>query len=211
MNAASQVIFDEAEHSYTVDGVRWPSVTQILQPLMELDGIPKAALEAAAQFGSHVHMACHLWNLGRLDESDLDEPLRPYLDGWKRFLRDTGAVVLESERIVRHPVLRVAGMLDDVIRFPRKSERHILDLKTGSDVHWTVALQTAAYREMLWIESLNAGEDRPPLSRIRFCCHLLPDASYRLYTLKEYTRDLNDFISCANFHSLRTQHVRKLS
>lgn len=208
----TEVVYSEAEHTYHVAGVRWPSVTQVLDPLMELDGIPREALKAAADFGNHVHQACHLWDIGRLDEDDLDVHLQPYLTGWKAFLRDTGAVVLESERLVSHPTLKVAGRLDRIIRFEPKNQRHVLDIKTAVHVHWTVALQTAAYREMLSHEESfrEVGEDLPTLSKIRFCCHLLPDATYRLLTLKDPT-DLNSFISCLNFHRMRTQHGRKFS
>jgi hypothetical protein len=214
MNATPQVLFEESTHTYSVDGTVWPSVTSILNPLMELDGIPRATLEAAAAFGRHVHLATDLWDRGILDESDLDEPLRPYLEGWKKFLRDTGAVVLETERLVSHPTLKIAGRLDKLIGGLVKG-RSILDIKTSLNVHWTVALQTAAYREMLSMEEL-MGSSRgcnilDSLSKTRHCCHLLPDATYRLYTIRDYDSDWNAFLSCVNFHRLRMQHAfRKL-
>lgn len=205
MNA--QLQFDPDLHRYSVNGQGWPSVTQILEPLQILDGIPKDVLAAAAQFGSHVHLACHLHDLGRLDESDLDEPLRPYLEAWKKFLRDTGAVVFESERRVCHPSLKVAGTLDKVIRMPRKNERFVLDIKSGSTIPWTVGMQTAAYREMLWMDG-GGIEELPYPSKTRFCCQLKPDATYKLDTLTDQRSDWNDFVSCVNVHRLRLRHGR---
>jgi hypothetical protein len=203
--------FREADHSYWVGGAQWPSVTNVLRPLQELEGIPKAVLDAAAEFGRHTHLAIHLFNLGRLDEQDLDEPLRPYLEGWKQFLFDTKAVVVSSERRVHHRILKVAGTLDNEIRFPPKDPRHVLDLKSGSVVHWTVALQTAAYREMLAHEEAMADgglNANGPLSKVRFCCHLLGDGKYRLITLKDQAGDWNSFVSALNFHRMRERHAR---
>jgi hypothetical protein len=205
---ATQLQFDEDSHTYTVNGVRWPSVTQILEPLQLLEGIPQHILDAAAQFGSHVHQACHLFDIGRLDEQDLDEPLRPYLEAWKKFLCDTGFIVLASEQRVWHPALQIAGTYDKLGQFPGKDPRHVLDVKTGADVPWTVGPQTAAYREMLSLQEY-ALEPEWPLSKVRFCCHLKPDATYRLVTLKDYALDWNDFVSAANFNRMRMTRVRR--
>jgi hypothetical protein len=200
-SVAAQVVFNEAEHTYTVDGVRWPSVTQILDPLLELDGIPRAALEAAARFGNHVHQACHLYDLNRLDEEDLDEPLRPYLEGWKAFLRDTGAFVCNSEQRILHPKLRYAGTLDKTILW--KERRHVLDIKSGAEVPPTVGPQTAAYREAL-LESQSVLD----CSRTRYCLHLRPDETYRLHTLND-PADFHLFVSALNIHRWREKHGRR--
>jgi hypothetical protein len=175
-----------------------------------LDGIPKDLLAAAAQFGQHVHLACHLYDLGRLDESDLDEPLRPYLEAWKKFLADTGAVVLESERRVLHYTLNVAGTLDKVIRMPMRRERHVLDIKSGSTLPWTAGMQTAAYREMLWQEELplEISQRDTRLSNMRFCCQLKPDATYKLATFSDQRTDWNDFTSVRNVYFLHQRHGR---
>lgn len=196
------VQFDPVEHVYSVNGERWPSVTQIIEPMLELDGIPNHVLQAAAQFGTHVHQACHLFNVGRLDEQDLDEPLRPYLEGWKRFRKDTGAVILESERLVYDYALRVAGTLDCIANFPGKSINKVVDIKTGSSVPWTVGMQTAAYAQMRKQELCEYT-----ISKERLCCQLLPDSTYRIQTLKN-TSDWNDFVSCVNVHNLRKRHGR---
>jgi hypothetical protein len=197
---ATQLQFDEASHTYTVNGVHWPSVTQVLEPLQLLDGIPQNILDAAAQFGNHVHQACHLYDLGRLDEDDLDEPLRPYLEGWKAFLRDTGAFVSNSEQRILHPKLKYAGTLDKTILW--KERRYVLDIKSGAEVPPTVGPQTAAYREAL-LESKSVLD----CSRTRYCLHLRPDASYRLHTLSD-PADFHLFVSALNIHHWREKHGR---
>jgi hypothetical protein len=202
MNARLQ--FDESTHTYTVDGEKWPSVTAILDPLLELDGIPRAALEAAAQFGQHVHMATDLYDKGTLDEDALDPHLRPYLEGWKSFLRESGVVVIASELRVSHRLLKVAGTLDRLVR--GKRYRHILDVKTGAEVPWTVGMQTAGYRE-LYVDEYGTMESGELLSTSRLCVHLKPEGVYKLHVLDD-SRDRNDFISAVNFHNLRKRRGR---
>jgi hypothetical protein len=211
MNAALQ--FDEATHTYTVDGEKWPSVTQILDPLLELDGIPRAALEAAAQFGHHCHQATDLWDKGVLDEDALDPHLRPYLEAWKSCLSETGMVVLASELRVHHRLLNVAGTLDKLVRWQKHKQlvparRYILDIKTSAEVPWTVGMQTAGYRELYLDEyGLVDPETGEPLATTRLCCHLKPEGVYKLHVLDD-SRDRNDFISAVNFWRLRARRGR---
>ena len=203
MNAALQ--FDEATHTYTVGGEKWPSVTTILDPLLELDGIPRAALEAAAQFGHHVHLATDLYDKGTLDEDALDPHLKPYLAGWKAFLRESGAVVLASEVRVSDRMLKVAGTLDKLVRW-KFNRRYILDIKTSAVVPWTVGMQTAGYRE-LYADTFCTSLPVEPLSATRLCVHLKPEGVYKLYVLDD-SRDRNDFISAVNFHNMRKRRGR---
>lgn len=211
----TEVVFNEAEHTYHVGSERWPSVTEILDPLLELDGIPQDALQAAAQFGHHVHLATHLWDLGQLDEDALDTHLVPYLAGWKAFLRESGAVVLASELRVTHRLLKVAGTLDKLVRW-KHARAYVLDVKSSALVPWTVGMQTAGYRELLldqhgpdlarraFIDSQNGVTG---LSTTRLCVHLKPEGVYKLHVLDD-SRDRNDFISCVNFHNLRKRRGR---
>src|SRR5262245_51508384 len=108
---------DRDRHIYTLDGKRVPSVTTVLNLVTadELARIPPKTLEAARVFGTNVHAAVDLFNRGQLDEDTLDAPLVPYLDGWKKFLAESGAVVIASELAVYHPILRYAGTEDVVL------------------------------------------------------------------------------------------------
>src|SRR5690348_9868673 len=103
--------FEQSTHTYTLDGARVPSVTQVLDPLLELEGIPAHLLEAARVFGTHVHIACDLMVRGRLDWRALDPNLVPYVEGERNFMRDTGFVVVASELRVASSRLRCAGTL----------------------------------------------------------------------------------------------------
>jgi hypothetical protein len=189
---AADLQFDEATHRYTVGGVRFPSVTEVLDPLLELDGVPKAVLKAAAEFGTHVHMACDLFDKGVLDEPALDPHLAPYLAAWKIFLRDTGAVVDATEVRVVHAKLRYAGTFDKGIHWKKRGRTRtaLLDIKSG-EVPRTVGPQTAAY-----------AEAHPFKFDERYVLQLRGDATYRLAPLTEST-DWSIFLSALNLHRWR--------
>lgn len=194
---AADIQFDAATHRYTVGGLRLPSVTEVLDPLLELDGIPRAVLKAAGEFGTHVHMACDLYDRGVLDEPALDPHLAPYLAAWKIFLRETGAEVIATEARVAHPKLRYAGTLDKIVRWTRRGRHELvqIDIKSG-EVPRTVGPQTAAYNEA----AIQTGVITGPIPR--FALQLRGDATYRLLAQKSPT-DWSIFLSALNLHHWR--------
>lgn len=177
--------FDEERHEYHVGALRFPSVSEILRPIQELEGIPKATLDAAAAFGRHVHLACHLSNLGVLDEATLDPRIAPYLAQWKACVRQARIVVTGSELMVINPRHRYAGTLD-VKGFIRKKPA-LFDIKTSATIPRTVGPQTAAYAEAV------APGDR---KLARYCVHLTPEG-FRLVHLTD-RNDLTFFLSALN-------------
>lgn len=138
--------FDEATHTYRISGKKVPSVSRIMDALQSWEGIPKAVLEAAAEFGRHVHEACHFDNMGTLDYDALDPQLRPYVDAWRNFLRDFKAIVVASEVMVACDTVyhRYAGRLDAIVRIGR--DLWLIDIKSTSTIPRTVGPQTAAYK-----------------------------------------------------------------
>lgn len=168
----NELEFDAQTHTYRYYGRVVPSVTQILQPWSGLDFVDRDQLEAARVFGTHVHQACHLANIGELDQGSLEESVAAYLEGWFRFQAESGFVVLESEARVFHAKLHYAGTLDVIGMFPDDKEPWLVDLKTGSTVPSTVGPQTAAY-----------AAARGKRTR-RACCLLKPN-SYAWVPLKD--------------------------
>ena len=132
--------FDAATHTYTVNGEEWPSVTTIIQDAGLCNMIGWNA--ASATKGTHVHEACRLWDAGELDEDVLDERLRPYLAGWKKFCEETGWITEEAEVVVGHEERRYAGTLDRIGLYP--CDKFLVDIKTGAKQKWH-GLQLAAY------------------------------------------------------------------
>lgn len=193
-----ELTFEEAGHVYRVDGQAWPSVTQILDPLNELDGIPRAVLEAARVFGGHVHVGCHLLNQDALDWGALDPALLPYVTGWQNFLNESGAIVLASEERVLHRTLRYAGTLD--VRALWKERMCFIDIKSGA-VPRTVGLQCAGYAQA-WC---HMHDDARPARHRRYCVQLTGKSlGYKVHALND-TNDFTFFNSALNIHNFRNQ------
>ena len=188
----------DASHVYRLDGQVVPGVTQVLDMISELEGIPRAVLAAAAEFGQHVHQATDLFDRGLLDRDTLDAKLVPYVSAWERFLADSRCVILSSEAFVFHPILRYAGQRDRRVLFPDSSAPHVLDVKTSAIVPRTVGPQTAAYLECDVHRKL-------PVSTIRYCVHLKADGTYRLHRLTERA-DFSIFVSCLNIWKFLHAH-----
>lgn len=183
--------FDEPSHTYRVDGRVWPSVTQALDRYAGLEHVHPEVLRRAAEFGTHVHAACHLFNEERLDWAALDPALVGHVQGWERFLQDTGAVVLSSEcRVVsrRHGF---AGTLDARVAWGRSNR--LIDIKTATSLPRTTGPQTAAYAEA-WQEMTRER------LRDRYCVQLLGEGRYQLHRLND-PRDWERFKAALVVHN----------
>jgi hypothetical protein len=187
-----RIDFEASTHTYHVNGEVWPSVTQLLSVLDEYAGIPAELLKAAAQFGSHIHMAVDLDNRRELDEEILDPALRPYLAGWRKFLADTGAKVVVSEYRVWHPTLRYVGTADVGVEWKGPC---LIDIKSGA-VPRSVGAQTCAY-----FKAENFLGFKP---KKRFCLQLQPNA-YKL-TPQTNPADWSLFVSCMNVWRHKNEH-----
>lgn len=181
----AEVEFNAGRHEYRVGGVLFPSVTQVLDPLEDWSAVPASILRAAADFGDHVHKACHLHDTGTLDWSSLDAELIPYVEQYQLFLEETGAVVLASELRVAHEGLRYAGTLDKLLLL--HDHESLVDLKTTAVVPRTVGPQTAGYAQAVQPSSMRSSR----LMKRRYCLHLQAD-KYRLIPQRDPT-DINVF------------------
>jgi len=139
---------DKVNHIYRWNGVKVPSVTQVLTPLQNFHAVDPQTLHQAAQFGKAVHMMLALWDDGTLDLDSVDPALLPYLDGWRKFLRETKFIVTFIEHEVYHSKLRYAGTIDRIGRLVSKSKVAdiILDIKTGDILYPWIAVQLAGYQ-----------------------------------------------------------------
>lgn len=79
--------FDEATHTYRVDGRVVPSVTQIIKAVFPnvYANIPAAILDRKARLGTAVHKAVELWLGHSLDVDTLHEEVKPYLASWMQW------------------------------------------------------------------------------------------------------------------------------
>lgn len=194
-SAAPAITFDEASHTYTVDGQRVPSVTQIIQPLFDFDQVPPDVLARKQVLGQLVHDACELVVYDDLDEASLDPALAGYVEAFRLFLSETGFQVEDTESVVvssRYGFV-VPGRLDLVGKF--SGWRWILDIKTATAVNIAAAkLQTAAYAA--------AYREQNPDARVhkRGALQLLPTGRYKLH---KFDSDL-DLAAFLALHQLNT-------
>lgn len=200
------VQFDEGTHTYTHKGEKCPSVTQVLPELPEHLIYNQNFIEKT-ELGSRVHKATEIFDrfgyksiskkFLRNCKSTLGMPLKdediPYIEGWIKFMKESGWKNEEIEMLCFSQKYNYAGMCDRVGRHPKifKRKKTILDIKTVSKVSPTVALQTAGY--------LNAYNEEWPNSPCegRLAIQLLPEGDYKVhrYEIENLPYDLNVFLS----------------
>ena len=92
--------FDSIKHLYCVDGRPVPSCTQVLSAvgiLPSFSMVDKVLLERKRQIGVALHAALHYLQQGDLDESTVDERVKPRLDAYRLFVADTGFNPIDCE------------------------------------------------------------------------------------------------------------------
>lgn len=190
-----EIEFAKAEHRYTVDGKTFPSVSQIIAPLVDFSMVRESVLEAAREFGSHVHEACALHCRDALNWQTLDPALVPYVEGWDKFLRDTGAVILASEQPIAHPTLKYAGTPDLILAWDDFVA--VPDIKATAAVPPTVGIQTAAYGRA-YQATFGGKEPR------RYCIHLTAKG-YKSHRRTD-PADWAMFQSCLNIYRFKEKN-----
>jgi len=193
---AAEFHFDPIEHRYTLGGMVLPSVTQILGPIKpDFSMVSADVLERKRQLGQAVHQACELDDEGDLDEGETDPLVLAYLQGWRKFRADTGALVLENERQLYHPALAYAGTLDRAVSV--EGATWLVDLKTAyPNPVPAFGVQLAGYD---LLRQAHGARQVP----IRASVHLLEDGTYRMKSYK----NPNDYVCFRALLSL--EHWKK--
>lgn len=175
--------FDPETHTYRVDGVVRPSVTEILRTANLSDNgmsaggweIDADVLDNAAERGTMVHLAVELDCQGVLDEDSVDDEIWPYVEAWREFVADTGFVRIANELPIYEPMGDYCGTLD-LLGYIGE-ELTIIDLKTGSvGLKPWHKYQLAAYARPFFLK-----EDAWPH---RMMLHLRPELKRKKY--REY-------------------------
>ena len=147
----SKVVFDDATHTYTVDGVELPSVTHICRFLHHDTAInAKPWLrDAAADRGSRIHAYTAMIDYGEpLVDEEIDIDCLGYVQAYRRFLKDYKPEWCGIETIMGSTELGIAGTCD---RYGNvDGVRTIVDIKTGSSVNSAAVLtQLEGYWKLL--------------------------------------------------------------
>lgn len=198
----SKVRFDEATHTYTLDGKELPSVTHIIRYLAvdkANNADPNMAL-IARERGSAVHEATVMYDYSGEIPDDLPAEYAPYLEAYVQFVRDykPGWELIEHQ--MGNKTLGFAGTLD---RFGLiDGEYAILDIKTSYKVDMpSLSAQLTAYRSLLYKEYLPAKWDEILEKGLNlYGLQLMRDGKYRLYKCDESVGDIL-FQSCLKIYS----------
>jgi hypothetical protein len=184
--------FDEATHTYYVDGIEQISVTQVLKVAGLIDD--RWFTEYGRWRGSAVHKACQYFDEGDIDRRTLDPVVKPFVADWKQFREQTGFTPLEIEARVYDGLHGYCGRFDRFGYFAtwQKPEdaNTIVDLKaypSGQAPNWA-RYQTAGY-----------GRAKDPYRIFqRFAVVLTGGRGpvVQSYATKDYIADVNEFLAC---------------
>ncbi len=181
---------------YRIDGVRVPSVTEILGicGLTDMSGIPRDVLEVARLRGEEVHLWCEMLDKGDVSpEDDPDSSIEGYVAAYLLFKREAGVEVVDSEFPILNVRYRYAGTVD-LAAYRRKLREpariFTIDRKCVALVSEATCLQVTGYGSAMdWgVRSLKWTHGRESLQ-------LRADGTYRL---KQYDRhdDYYDWAAC---------------
>ena len=202
----NNLIFDEATHTYTLDGIRLPSVTEVTRfcAYDYKSDRPWLAQEAARR-GTAVHEACALIDYGETPEESPE--IAGYLKAYRRFLAD----YKPDWKLIEHPMgdleMGFAGTLDRFGTMNPAPDIHgglapiILDIKTGELHNASLSAQLTGYVLLLWAE-MHGFHFPPPLL---LALKLSKDGTYILREA-QFNRELFD--ACRTLHKATERKKR---
>lgn len=143
--------YDSETHTYYVDGIQRPGVSDIVFSLEEpiLRRIPPQKLEEGRIRGTNIHDATKWDDMGILDMDTVMDEYLLALEGWRKFNRDTGGEWLLIEERLDSEKWKFAGRIDRVKTINGKTT--LIDIKSGG-ILITTKLRLAGY-EILWNEN----------------------------------------------------------
>ncbi len=195
------ITFNAETHEYFYEGLKIPGVTRTIKDagLIDLSKIPADILDRAQKFGTAGHKAVELDDQDNLNMESLDPALLPYLEGWRKFKKDTMFAVLSIEEPVFSKRYRYAGTLDR--RGLIKARHTIIEIKFGI-LDPTAAIQLEAYKEA-W----NEGKPVKEKIKDRLVVQLCQDGTYKLPPEKHYEKsDFSVFLSALTLRNWRRRH-----
>ena len=139
-------MFDPAAHTYALDGVRVPGVTDVIRAAGLMPDM-RFASDWHLERGRLVHAATHMHDEDDLDESQLDPEIAGRVRAWQAFRAEAGArfVITAIERPCASSLPCYAGTPDRVGTWDGRP--CVVDIKAGEPADWH-AIQLAAYRAL---------------------------------------------------------------
>lgn len=197
--AGPYIEFSEATHEYFVDGERKPSVTQVLKICGMVDD--RFFTEFGRWRGSATHKATHYYDEGDIDRRTIDPAVKPRLNGWIKFRKDTGYTPTLIEQICYDEIREFCGRPDRRGYFmggKPEDSNDIVDLKCYAPPWW-VRYQLAGYGWLL---------DKHRLFR-RWAVELI-DNDFKLheYPTEDYIADVDAFLCMVKTAQVKLKYIR---
>ena len=183
-----------------MNGVIWPSVTQLLQEekLIDYTGVPEETLEKKRILGTRVHAATALLDNCELDEEHFNKSFPecvPYLEAYRLFrvIEKFDPAETKAGRLVSLK-WKFHGEPDEhgLRIVSRASENYLIDYKCTFKMFASTGPQLSGY-EILLSECLKIKIKK------RFGLLLKPTGKYDLVEFKD-TNDKQDFLACLWLH-----------
>ena len=147
----SKVVFNEAEHKYTLEGRELSGITRILSKHLFPDkykNIPEATLNAAAERGSHIHKEIQEWI--EKGESGFTDELQAFISEFKdkydqmwseflvnndRFATAVDLVTLKDGKIELHDIKTTYALDLDYLSWQLSICAYLFERMTDCPVH----------------------------------------------------------------------------
>ncbi len=144
------VEFFPKHHIYTYDGIRIPSVTEIIRfanAETDYSAVPEWILKRAGEIGDLTHAIIHRYYAEHGNLITDDKSVRAYLEAFYHFLTNNNFKCKFTELQLFCSCHFIAGTVD-LVGF-LNGEPYILDIKTTNKINKEyVELQTAAYHHL---------------------------------------------------------------
>jgi hypothetical protein len=205
--------FSPETHTYVVDGMMVPSVTQLLDDAgltPDYTAVPYRVREHARQRGLHVDSACDLLDQDDLDWSSVHPECVPYVEAWSRFCADEGYEPVAGQIPVYHP-LGYAGTADSLGRL--NGQWVVVERKATARMSPLYGLQLAGYSQAPYAAPTGGGPLRPVPwgTPARLGVQLKRDGQYTLVIYDDDAEDMSAFLGIValyRWRSLRRDAVR---
>lgn len=172
--------FDGERHAYTYRGIKFPSVTQLMEPMsaMLYANVPEDVLSFAAERGTKVHE--QISNYVQYGVIETDEETQGYFDAFLQFEKDHQPTWLASEYRTINLAMNYCGTVD-LIGFITPEDEigvDVVDIKTTAKYHGNMlSAQVGAYAMAIVSQGVPV--------RDRYGLQLMRDGKYRFEKLND--------------------------
>jgi len=186
--------FDENSHTYTLNGVILPSVTQILESVGVVPDYPIGEYRIR---GKMVHKATQLYDNDVIDKYTIGDKIMPYVESYIKSINTFPFEWAHAEAMLYHETYLFAGTVDRIGTY--KDHRCIVDFKSGRTSRET-GLQLAGYALLVGDKTLR-----------RFKLELQKDGSCGKLTEYKDQADFYGFLGALELHKWKMRGNQKSS